>query len=757
MILDLSKFNGESIILNDDILKFNPNLKYIRLQNYKGKDIFNDLDSDSEIIICADNDTMELQSNLLSLKEKNVTNNCSNYCFSEFRKINEETRSCEIDCRKIENETTIYDYLCKNKLESSIITDTVNIGETISLSTDTSNIESAIISDSGTNKNTILADATNIKEANMSESTNVEEAIISDLTSNKQTRLPETSNAEEIISSDTTTMKQTILSGATNVEGTIPSETNTPKQTIIPGATNVEGTIPSETNTPKQTIIPGATNVEGTIPSETNTTKQTIIPGATNVEGTIPSETNTTKRTIIPDATNDEGTIPSETNTTKQTIAPGATNVEGAIPPETTIIKQTILPDATHIEKAIPGTTNIKLPILPKTTINKPTILPDATHIEKANTGTTNIKLPILPDNKNIEKTIPRTTNIKPAILPNATNTEPTILPQTILPNTISEIDTKNSISNKYIILLYGYDNYNFQNNLITFSIYFLKSEGISFPKLLLFTINIMFEYIGRNLVEQSNQKLTCSLADEEKLEKYNCESNAVEQMNIMKITVNYDFSFNFNNSYDLVISPFAQFNRDKIVNQTGNIISSKELIIFKGNLTQEDDYFNIKGKLDEDSQLDNHFNLTVLSNDSDLIPIICEETNEKFDNYEIKCEKKKSIELNINNSISFMESKQLLVIIDGEEKVFSKTQNTTKNSKYNRFYLKSNNSLSSGMVISIIIPIVIVCLLAGLMIIFRKKLFRKTHKSRKEREKSETQVDLKICSYQKLYITKNI
>ena len=735
MILDLSKFNGESIILNDDILKFNPNLKYIRLQNYKGKDIFNDLDSDSEIIICADNDTMELQSNLLSLKEKNVTNNCSNYCFSEFRKINEETRSCEIDCRKIENETTIYDYLCKNKLESSIITDTVNIGEIISLSTDTSNIESAIISDSGTNKNTILADATNIKEANMSESTNVEEAIISDLTSNKQTRLPETSNAEEIISSDTTTMKQTILSGATNVEGTIPSETNTPKQTIIPGATNVEGTIPSETNTPKQTIIPGATNVEGTIPSETNNTKQSIIPGATNVEGTIPSETNTTK----------------------QTIAPGATNVEGAIPPETTIIKQTILPDATHIEKAIPGTTNIKLPILPKTTINKPTILPDATHIEKANTGTTNIKLPILPDNKNIEKTIPRTTNIKPAILPNATNTEPTILPQTILPNTISEIDTKNSISNKYIILLYGYDNYNFQNNLITFSIYFLKSEGISFPKLLLFTINIMFEYIGRNLVEQSNQKLTCSLADEEKLEKYNCESNAVEQMNIMKITVNYDFSFNFNNSYDLVISPFAQFNRDKIVNQTGNIISSKELIIFKGNLTQEDDYFNIKGKLDEDSQLDNHFNLTVLSNDSDLIPIICEETNEKFDNYEIKCEKKKSIELNINNSISFMESKQLLVIIDGEEKVFSKTQNTTKNSKYNRFYLKSNNSLSSGMVISIIIPIVIVCLLAGLMIIFRKKLFRKTHKSRKEREKSETQVDLKICSYQKLYITKNI
>ena len=411
------------------------------------------------------------------------------------------------------------------------------------------------------------------------------------------------------------------------------------------------------------------------------------------------------------------------------------------------------MPDITHIQKEIPGTTNIKLPIISKTTINNSTKLPDATHIEKANIDTTNIKLP---DTKNIEKTIPSTTNIKPAILPNATNTEPIILPQTInsesiiSPNTISKIDTTNSMSNKYTILLYGFDNYNFQNNLISFSIYFLKYEGITFPKFLFFTINIMFEYIGRNLAEQTNQNLTCSLESEDKLEKYNCKSNQVEQMNIMKIIVNYDFYFNFNHSYDLVISPFAQFYRDKIVNQTGNIISSKEMVILRGNLTQEDDYFYVKGKLDENKQLDNSFNLTVYSNDSDLVSFICEETNEKYDKYEIKCEKKKSIELNINNSISFMESKQLLVIIDGEEKVFAKTQNNTKNSKSNKYYVKRSNSLSSGVVASIIIPIVIVCILAALAVIFRKKLFNNKDISNKEKESSETQVDLKISSYQK-------
>ena len=55
--LDLSNFKGGSIIFNDDILKYNENLKYINLQNYKEQDIFNNLGSDKEIIICENNDT----------------------------------------------------------------------------------------------------------------------------------------------------------------------------------------------------------------------------------------------------------------------------------------------------------------------------------------------------------------------------------------------------------------------------------------------------------------------------------------------------------------------------------------------------------------------------------------------------------------------------------------------------------------------------------------------------------------------------
>ena len=44
-----------------------------------------------------------------------------------------------------------------------------------------------------------------------------------------------------------------------------------------------------------------------------------------------------------------------------------------------------------------------------------------------------------------------------------------------------------------------------------------------------------------------------------------------------------------------------------------------------------------MKGKLDENKKIENKFNITVCSNNSNLINISCEKTNEIFDNFEIK------------------------------------------------------------------------------------------------------------------------
>ena len=133
--------------------------------------------------------------------------------------------------------------------------------------------------------------------------------------------------------------------------------------------------------------------------------------------------------------------------------------------------------------------------------------------------------------------------------------------PSTMISNQTSP-DTTSSESSKLNILLYGYDNYEFENNIMKFSIYFIITGGNYFPNIIFFTINIIFDYIARNL-EESNKNITCSLEDEDKLAKYNCELNQEEKMNIQKVSINYDF--NFNRPYELLISPLAEYNKEQI------------------------------------------------------------------------------------------------------------------------------------------------------------------------------------------------
>ena len=68
------------------------------------------------------------------------------------------------------------------------------------------------------------------------------------------------------------------------------------------------------------------------------------------------------------------------------------------------------------------------------------------------------------------------------------------------------------------------------------------------------------------------------------------------------------------------------------------------------------------------------------------------------------------------------MDSKQLSIIIgDGEIDLLE-----TKNIIYNKYInKKENSSISSGFIAAIIIAIVVVRALIGLIIIFRKKIFK--------------------------------
>ena len=76
--LDLSDFSGSSNEWMNKMLKYNPNLKYINLLNYQGKNIFNNifnkLDVDENITICNYNEKIEDVINKLIMNHHILSN-----------------------------------------------------------------------------------------------------------------------------------------------------------------------------------------------------------------------------------------------------------------------------------------------------------------------------------------------------------------------------------------------------------------------------------------------------------------------------------------------------------------------------------------------------------------------------------------------------------------------------------------------------------------------------------------------------------
>ena len=131
LLLDLSNFLANSLLLYDNVFEYTPILKYINLRNYKGSDIFDSVES-NELTICR-NESLSEETKIL--EQKNIINNCSDMCFYEFNKIREDKEGCEIDCDKIEDERNEYYLQCNPKNDSSIFTTINQISSTQPFST----------------------------------------------------------------------------------------------------------------------------------------------------------------------------------------------------------------------------------------------------------------------------------------------------------------------------------------------------------------------------------------------------------------------------------------------------------------------------------------------------------------------------------------------------------------------------------------------------------------------------------------------
>ena len=81
--------------------------------------------------------------------------------------------------------------------------------------------------------------------------------------------------------------------------------------------------------------------------------------------------------------------------------------------------------------------------------------------------------------------------------------------------------------------------------------------------------MKITYKYSLRVIDEQSNENVECTFAKEKKLAKYDWELSFKRKINIENITIS--FNFIFSSAAELIISPIALFNKDKLQNQTGN------------------------------------------------------------------------------------------------------------------------------------------------------------------------------------------
>ena len=324
------------------------------------------------------------------------------------------------------------------------------------------------------------------------------------------------------------------------------------------------------------------------------------------------------------------------------------------------------------------------------------------------------------------------------------TATESTESSETFETDTIT--NALNTTDSKLKIMLYGYQNFRYISNIISFRIYFIVFDGFV-PKNIYFTLFIIFSNYVRYL-DETNGTATCTLNEEEndKLYQYNCEAKPKQEVNLKNITVNYDFDFQ--TPYELTISPQAEINKDKLIEQTGDMINSKHFIYLKGILTQDSKYFSIKGELDQNYAIDKQFNLTVYDAQNSNKNISCETINEKYDNIEIKCNKTNLNNIRINNTVSYMTSSQMLVMItEGQNDLISQISqpNETNYEQQQKHFYKSKSKSNSTAIIIVIIVIfvVVIALIIGGIILYRKRILQ----SEKPRLPSDSSFNFHVSS----------
>ena len=276
-------------------------------------------------------------------------------------------------------------------------------------------------------------------------------------------------------------------------------------------------------------------------------------------------------------------------------------------------------------------------------------------------------------------------------------------------------VDTYLPYNESTFVSLLGFSDLKKFSNYFSFYIYFVTLKNKIYSKILIFPIIIDY-YRNRRNLKQVEAKCNLNNIISSNNYKYLCEIHE-DITKIKSISITPDFKFISQNDIKLIgISPFANLyiNNLQSIDEKYNTLLNKNIYILDNSTFSGIDIlaFNISGVIEGTQPKLENKNITVNTNLKDQKSkeeIDCIIHNLTLNNYLLNCKANKSLNLDLQSAISFINSDDILLL-----NFYNTSDLIIKNKEQNniyskRFFKNQKGGISSGLIIAIIIILIVV------------------------------------------------
>ena len=298
------------------------------------------------------------------------------------------------------------------------------------------------------------------------------------------------------------------------------------------------------------------------------------------------------------------------------------------------------------------------------------------------------------------------------------------------------------------LTVLFGFSNYEFKSNEISFYIYFISVKNFLFSQKMIFHVLINNNSYLRLL---QNYLVECNKVTNDNIKvKYLCKTE-VTNSDIKRIICLKDFNFiNQNNAKVIGITPIAQRYIDNLQNIEDKDLFDYNIYILNNaiNNKYDNNLFNISGIISEKPNF-GLINLILITNAKSENETTTEEEMDcniveiKDLNYALNCSAKENINYDIQSSVSFIDNDNIL-LINFDNNTNSTLTIENRENFHGRYY-RNNSGLSSTslfliLFFSTLVPIILFILI---FFIIRRKMEKRPFKAMDSISKEIIQVNV--------------